>query len=353
MIGGNGVTKGGLKGIHILMVDSDMSTRTIIGGTLRDAGCQEFMQTGDGKRALELIQTRQVDVVLMDCMVATGGGFLRALRLTGIGKAMPVIIITSSDDGEKAWVARNLKVAAWLAKPCQSATIIAQIAGVLKRGTQQPETAVMGTLADAYEKRLPIGLQNLTTIATRVHTGHRGFGDCAEETLTLLLQLRGMASVLGHKLIAEFTMVLHHLQHLAVLHPVTTASVQPELTRMLRIVPAAMLALQGNKQEAMPAPVVQFISEQLRTPLLDLKARFEDSIRNAELQRHALQDAMAVRKAEVETETWRLRRTIIGDDSHASTVDARKGDEPHLANRTAGARAHYDSIIKRIQAWKA
>ncbi len=96
--------------LTILTLDDDHTMRTVVGDALRAAGCRNVLQTCDGHKALAMIESRQVDLVLCDCQMEAMDGltFLQRLRLRLLpqGADMPVIMLTASNDEAEAYRAR-------------------------------------------------------------------------------------------------------------------------------------------------------------------------------------------------------------------------------------------------------
>jgi two-component system chemotaxis response regulator CheY len=307
---------GDLGGITVLIVDNDPTARTVAGAVLRGAKCEDVVQTADGQRAIDIVSSRTIHLVLMDSRMPEPAGmaFLHRLRSVPGGRSVPVIIMTSSDNVEDACQARQAGVLAWLMKPLQPASLLAHTLAALKRAHPRlEEPSTLNTLADSYEGRLAIGLQDLAQNAMRVQTGHRTFAACADEILRQLHGVRATAELLGYSLVEEVCSIMHDLHRSILTNAIIPEPMQIELMRLIRIGASSMAMMAEKKLRGSGGPAGPLILDQLRPPLLEMQARIDELVAAAEAKNKSEMDAMAIRRAEVETEAWRLRRTVTID----------------------------------------
>ncbi len=307
---------GDLSGITVLIVDNDPTARTVASGVLRGARCNDVVQTADGQRGLDIIASRTVHLVLMDCRMPEPAGmaFLRRLRALPDGRTVPVLITTSSDSGEEACHARQLGAVAWLMKPLNPASLMAHVLAALRRPHPRlEEPATLATLADTHEDRLPQGLQDLAQNAMRVQTGHRSFAACADEILRQLLGVKANAALLGYSLVEEVCVLMHELHRSILINPIVPEPMQIEVMRLIRIGASSMAVIAEKRLRGSGGAAGPLILDQLRPPLIEMQARIDELVAQAEAKNRSELDAMAIRRAEVETESWRLRRTVTLD----------------------------------------
>jgi two-component system chemotaxis response regulator CheY len=300
-----------LHAVAILLLDDDPVFRSMATATLRGAGCQAVVQTSDPRRAMDVVAARQASLLLLDVQRAAfdGLGFLRQLRQRPDGRELPALVFTTSTSGADAYVARALRVRAWVLKPVQPVLLIGHVAATLLPGVRRPEGCQLAPLADAYEARMLVGLQDLAHLANRVFSGHRSFADCGEELLQLLHGLKGQAGVLGYGVVANLCALLHELTRMVMAHPLL-APVSGELVRLIRLAAVAMQGLAGQRLRGDGGAEGAQIMAQLGVPLQALQAQLASVLANAEASHRAAQEAMAVRRAEIGTESWRLRRDV-------------------------------------------
>ena len=86
--------------------------------TLLRAG-HEVLEASGGADALELIETRKPDLVLLDLHMPPPNGFevLRLLRSKEVTRSLPVIVFTANGDEENAAASFELGATDYLNKP--------------------------------------------------------------------------------------------------------------------------------------------------------------------------------------------------------------------------------------------
>ena len=82
----------------VLVIEDDAPTRDIISRTLQKEGWL-VAEAENGRAGLERVAVKRPDVILLDLMMPVMDGleFLRELRSTAAGRAIPVIIVTAKD----------------------------------------------------------------------------------------------------------------------------------------------------------------------------------------------------------------------------------------------------------------
>lgn len=83
-----------LAGLHILVVDDNPDNRTYIGSFLTSAGAT-IDTAANGRQALDLINQRNFDIVLMDIQMPELDGFGALRHLRGQAYAKPVLALTA------------------------------------------------------------------------------------------------------------------------------------------------------------------------------------------------------------------------------------------------------------------
>jgi CheY-like chemotaxis protein len=103
----------------ILVVDDDPSIRKMIIAALRRADMPyTFIEAGNGREALEVMQSQHPDVVVLDLMMpmVSGWDVLRARAEDPALRKIPVIVVSANRDPEVA-TAVNAGICAFLPKP--------------------------------------------------------------------------------------------------------------------------------------------------------------------------------------------------------------------------------------------
>ncbi len=116
----------------ILIAEDDAAIRLALADTLEGAG-YTVLQASDGKEALGLLLTREIDLALLDVNMPGINGF-KLLKIMGKEcPGIPSIILTAH--GEERERVRGLELGAddYVVKPFSIAELLARIAAVLRR----------------------------------------------------------------------------------------------------------------------------------------------------------------------------------------------------------------------------
>ena len=138
----------------LIVEDEKRLLKTLRGGFAED-GYETFGST-NGEAALLLVETRAIDLVILDLMLPGLHGLevLRRMRASGLSK--PVLILTASDGvGDRV---RGLDAGAddYLVKPFSYAELLARVRALLRRGPprDQVELSVADLRLDLIERRV-------------------------------------------------------------------------------------------------------------------------------------------------------------------------------------------------------
>jgi len=103
---------------RVLVVDDDPGIRRMIVAALRRDERYEFFEAPNGRDALEIMRTRQPDVVVLDLMmpILSGWDVLREREHDVQLRQIPVIIVSANRDPDLA-IAVDKGICAFLPKP--------------------------------------------------------------------------------------------------------------------------------------------------------------------------------------------------------------------------------------------
>jgi len=88
--------------MHLLLIEDDQAYQLAMASHLCQlTGVQNVLVAADGEQGLELLESRPVDLVLLDLVLPGLGGLATCRRITAT-TALPVLILTSQDD--PGWV---------------------------------------------------------------------------------------------------------------------------------------------------------------------------------------------------------------------------------------------------------
>jgi Amt family ammonium transporter len=112
----------------LLLVDDDPMNLDVLARRLVRKG-YAVLTASSGLEALEMIDTRHVDAVLLDVMMPGLSGFetLRRLRLTRALSELPVIMVTANDQSEDVVRALDLGANDYVTKPVDFPVVLARI----------------------------------------------------------------------------------------------------------------------------------------------------------------------------------------------------------------------------------
>lgn len=122
-----------LNGTIALVVDDTQTNRIVLRSMLRSLGA-ECLEAADGLTALQLVQTVQIDVILLDIWMPEANGFqvLQKVReLGGRHSSIPIIAVTADVVREQSdqYIARGF--AGYLSKPIEMDDLAAVLRDVL------------------------------------------------------------------------------------------------------------------------------------------------------------------------------------------------------------------------------
>jgi len=118
---------------RVLVVDDDDDSRRLVGHLLERAG-YEVVSANGGQKAIDMLRTTAVDVVLLDVMMPKMDGFAvcRELKRSPATASLPVILITAKDDMETRAAGMNLGVSDFLAKPVNKNELLQRVETQIK-----------------------------------------------------------------------------------------------------------------------------------------------------------------------------------------------------------------------------
>ncbi len=144
----------------VLVVDDEPTVREVVAGYLRRDG-HDVQEAGDGTTALELIENRTFDLVVLDMMLpgVNGLDILRRIRSKG---DMPVIMLTARAEESDRVAGLELGADDYVVKPFSPRELAARVNGVLRRSAPRsaPVTATLefdGLVIDHRAREVTVG----------------------------------------------------------------------------------------------------------------------------------------------------------------------------------------------------
>lgn len=116
------------EGLRILVVDDDVTIRTVLKALLAKAGHQ-VQEAANGRQALDMVMTLQPQLMIVDWLMPEMDGIqlTRALRQTKVGRSIYVILLTSMEDEEKLIAAFESGVDDFMSKPLRPRVLEAHL----------------------------------------------------------------------------------------------------------------------------------------------------------------------------------------------------------------------------------
>jgi diguanylate cyclase (GGDEF)-like protein len=127
---------------HILVVDDDIDIARFIELELTMAG-YEVTVAHDGGKALELIQDRLPDLVVMDLMmpVLDGVEVTRRVRAGALTSAVPIIMLTAKGQTVDKVLGLTAGADDYIVKPFETLELVARVASTLRRNQEFREVS--------------------------------------------------------------------------------------------------------------------------------------------------------------------------------------------------------------------
>jgi len=177
-----------LKG-SVLIVEDEADIREMVSYNLQKEGYQ-VAAVGSGEEALDLVESRRFDVLLLDLMLPgiDGLAVCRELKQRPATQSTPIIVISAKRDETDVVVGLKLGADDYITKPFSAKVLIARIEAVLRRmasnGTEKPK---------ATSPRTPIAIHEL-----EIHPGQH-LVHCGGEPIELSRTEFQVLSVLAGK----------------------------------------------------------------------------------------------------------------------------------------------------------
>jgi len=107
--------------VRALIVDDSSVMRKIVERTLRQAGLNlaVVLEAGNGAEALEVLKTKQVDLILSDINMPVMDGleFVRQIRAQNLASGIPVVMVTTESSEEHVKQAIQAGARGYIRKP--------------------------------------------------------------------------------------------------------------------------------------------------------------------------------------------------------------------------------------------
>lgn len=186
-----------LSSVRVLCVDDDPVMRSLVRSALQRRGCRDVVQANSGIDALDLCAGRAFDMLICDVQMEPMNGidFLRALANSGLGRGLPVIMLSAETNPATIQDAQELGISAWVGKPVSIQVLLERITAVLRLNGQ-----IRGGLED----------QDIKATTDRHHAQLMSALASAEEASQSLAFRGREAPAVAHSLRAVFEAIGEH-----------------------------------------------------------------------------------------------------------------------------------------------
>jgi len=200
---------------RVLLVDDDRELCQMLTEYL-NAEHFDVKSVHDGGEALEELQAAEYEILILDVMLPSIGGF-DVLRKLGASYVTPILMLTARGDDVDRIVGLELGADDYLSKPFNPRELVARIRAILRRASNRPARA-------GAPDELIVGPINLNTGTHLVHVGGKSVPLTGAEFRVLELLMRSAGQVisrdamtetaLGRKLVAYDRSIDTHISNL-------------------------------------------------------------------------------------------------------------------------------------------
>jgi diguanylate cyclase len=122
-----------LRQALVMLVDDEPVILQVIQAQLEDGGYTKFVTTSRGLEAIDLLEEKRPDVLLLDLMMPDMDGLqiLSRMQVENMLKDIPVIVLTSSKDPAARLKALELGATDFLAKPVDPSELLLRLGNTL------------------------------------------------------------------------------------------------------------------------------------------------------------------------------------------------------------------------------
>jgi DNA-binding response OmpR family regulator len=179
---------------RVLLVDDDRELCQMLTEYL-DAEHFEVKSVHDGSDALAELQANDFEILILDVMLPSVGGF-DVLRKLGASYHTPILMLTARGDDVDRIVGLELGADDYLSKPFNPRELVARIRAILRRASSRP---VRGSAPE----ELTVGPIVLHTGMHQVHVADRPIALTGAEFRVLELLMRSAGQVISREAMTE------------------------------------------------------------------------------------------------------------------------------------------------------
>jgi two-component system phosphate regulon response regulator PhoB len=165
-----------MKHANILIVEDDQGIQDMLKYTLEPEGYKLY-QAYTVKEAWHLIETKSLDLILLDWMLPDNSGIDLLHRIRKYYSALPVIMVTAKSEEEDRVLGLDVGADDYITKPFAVRELKSRMQAVLRRTmpTEQP-IQIAGLFLDPISQRVKVGEDTLDLTPTEFRLLHYFMG---------------------------------------------------------------------------------------------------------------------------------------------------------------------------------
>lgn len=132
---------------HILVVEDDKNTRKLMAAVLTQNGYEPILAS-DGLEALEILDKKHVDLIVLDIMMPRMDGYQFTEELRASGNELPILMVTAKEKPADKKRGFLIGTDDYMTKPVDEEEMILRIAALLRRSriVNEHQMTVGGTV---------------------------------------------------------------------------------------------------------------------------------------------------------------------------------------------------------------
>jgi DNA-binding response OmpR family regulator len=155
------------KTVYILVVDDDRFANTLVQFVLSKEGYE--VETADNPRgAMQMIQKREPDLLILDVTMPYLSGFEFSARLRAEGYEIPLIFMTAKDTIEDKLQGFNIGADDYICKPYNHQELVARVQAVMRRiqkHTKVGDSSLRVSQVELFPAELKVRITGRATIS--------------------------------------------------------------------------------------------------------------------------------------------------------------------------------------------
>ncbi len=134
---------------HILIAEDDANTRKLMSAVLCQNG-YEVLSAKDGVEALEMMETTQVDLIILDIMMPRMDGYLLTEKIRQSGSTVPILMVTAKEASADKIKGFHAGTDDYMVKPVDEEELLCRITALLRRAqiSNEHRLTIGNTLLD-------------------------------------------------------------------------------------------------------------------------------------------------------------------------------------------------------------